>query len=76
MLTFGVCDDQPYVCRDVGDRIKAFIGTTKLEYEIYIFSGGEELIKSNKKIDVLFLDIKMPKVDGFLAAEKMNQKND
>lgn len=76
MLIFGVCDDQPVVCRDVRDRIVRFMESSKLEYEVRLFTCGAELLKFGKKIDILFLDIEMPKIDGFLAAERMNQKND
>lgn len=76
MLTFGVCDDQPYVCQKAEEHIKDFMKTTGLEYEVHTFTGGKSLLNTNKKIDILFLDIEMPKIDGFQVAEKLNQKND
>jgi len=48
----------------------------KLNYEIYTFQNGEELLIFDKKIDILFLDIAMPKMDGLRAAEMINKKND
>jgi len=48
----------------------------KLEYEIHVFNDGEALLKFENKIDILFLDIAMPKIDGLRTAEMMNKKND
>jgi DNA-binding LytR/AlgR family response regulator len=50
--------------------------SAKLGFEIYSFRNGEDLLASGKNFDILFLDIEMPKIDGFQAAEKMNEKND
>lgn len=76
ILNFGICDDQPYACKDIEARIRKYMEGTKLEYKTHIFLSGVELLKFKNKIDILFLDIEMPKIDGFTAAEKMNQKND
>jgi len=50
--------------------------TFKLNYEINVFNNGEALLKFNKRIDILFLDIAMPDIDGIRAAEMINKKND
>jgi len=50
--------------------------TFKLNYEIYIFNDGEALLRFDKRIDILFLDIAMPVIDGLRAAEMINKKND
>jgi len=76
MLVFGICDDQPLACRETESRIRKFIESFKIEYEIHVFHNGEALLKYDKKIDILFLDIAMPKIDGLRTAEMINKKND
>jgi len=76
MLIFGVCDDHPHACRETESRIRNYIESFKLNYEIYVFPNGEELLKFSKKIDILFLDIAMPQIDGLRTAEMINKKND
>ena len=76
MLIFGICDDQPHACMQTESRINKYMETFKLNYEINVFNNGEALLKFNKRIDILFLDIAMPDIDGIRAAEMINKKND
>jgi len=76
MLVFGICDDQPYACKQTESRIEKYMETFKSNYEIYVFNDGESLLRFEKRIDILFLDIAMPEIDGLRTAEMLNKKND
>ncbi|MFR2766050.1 MAG: LytR/AlgR family response regulator transcription factor [Clostridium sp.] len=39
------------------------------------FGSGEELLRHNKNIDILFLDIQMDGIDGMETARKMRSQN-
>jgi DNA-binding LytR/AlgR family response regulator len=40
-----------------------------------VFDNGLQLIGYKQNIDILFLDIEMPLLDGFKAAEELNKRN-
>ncbi len=46
-----------------------------MEIAISQFTSGEELLKCNKSIDILFLDIQMSGMDGMETARKLRNQN-
>ena len=54
-------------CWDLGERIKCL-------FKLLLFSSGEELLDSDKDIDILFLDIQMKRLDGIETAKKMRSR--
>lgn len=58
------------------NKIKRFIAKTNFIELIHTFDNATEAIEfiKNNEIDLLFLDIEMPKISGFQMLEKLNQK--
>lgn len=74
-MKIAVCDDNKimvdYLCRKVSDSL----AKNEAEFEIYKYRNGNILLNANSKeqFDVVFLDIQMPKIDGFEVASKLKK---
>lgn len=73
-MKIAVCDDDYTVCKQIKQGISSAGASVK--YEIYEFHSGEELLKSNKKWDMIFLDIELGGgIDGLDVAKKLQEDN-
>jgi CheY-like chemotaxis protein len=72
MATIIAVDDSPSTRRIVVDTLKE-AGHAVMEAE-----NGIEALKvlSGKKVDLIIMDIIMPKMDGFVACEKIKEIDD
>ena len=68
MINIGICDDDKR-CRDI---LKQQIINTINEKEIYFteFSNADSMIKRKDDLDVVFLDMELPDMDGETAARQ------
>ena len=70
MINIAICDDEKYISDKVKKLALDFFHRKNVKIKISQFGSGEELLRYNKSIDILFLDIKMPKINGIQTAEK------
>jgi len=56
--------------------IHTYMKSEKHDFVTHIFPGGKQLLSFQERIDILFLDIDMPEMDGFQTAEQLNLKTD
>lgn len=70
-----LCDDNHVFIDIIQTKIKDILTSKQRSYKIYDFSTGETLIKafSHSEPDVIFLDIDMPHMTGFEAAERLQK---
>lgn len=64
LLKIGVCDDEKIMLRFLYKTIKFILDKKGIKAQIYLFSSGKMLLQENIKLDILFLDINMPDMDG------------
>lgn len=74
MITIAVCDDENYTVDQIRKLVSGFFRVKNMEASIVCFSGGEELLKYKKSIDILFLDIQMEGMDGMAAAKELRSR--
>lgn len=74
MINIAVCEDEKETQLLIVDYIEDILKNISIEYEIQKYLSGEELLESNlKDIDILFLDIKMEKLNGMDTARKIRK---
>ena len=75
MLTIGVCDDNPYFAMTLTKKIHELCTYTLPDHIdckiLPAFGSANDVIKylDNRAINILFLDIDMPDINGFKLAE-------
>ena len=71
MIHIAICDDEKFMSDKIESLIFHFFKGKNMEIAISQFSSGEELLKCDKTIDILFLDIQMKGMDGIETAKKL-----
>lgn len=76
MIAVAVCDDAPKITDSLKKSIEEYGAFRQKEIRVLLYHSGEELLERYvSEIDILFLDIQMPGINGIAAAEKIRQKN-
>lgn len=76
MLSIAVCDDIILECTQLAKQIRHIAKLTGCEVILQEFYSGEELLKSKESFDILFLDIKMPGLDGMELARLLRRREE
>lgn len=68
-LKFYICDDENKYVSIIKNKLYEHLEGAR-KYETFVFNSGEELLKSFRiqPVDAVFLDIDMPKMNGFETA--------
>ncbi len=74
MIRVGICDDEQYMSDTIRAMVSDFFRNKNIEIIILQFLSGEELLKYDKQIDILFLDIQMKGIDGMETARKLRRR--
>lgn len=75
-LRIAVCDDEMQICEVMRDKLQRHYFAENINLSIQTFYSGEDLLKSNlNHIDVLFLDVDMPGMNGMKTAKEIRKKN-
>lgn len=74
MLLIAVCDDIPLECADIAKQIETILKQSNADFIIKKFFGGLELIQSRESFDIIFLDIKMPNINGMELAKQIRKQ--
>lgn len=71
MISIAICDDSSNVLRNLEGNIQDYAKKNEKEIRTFSFHDGSELIKNyTGKFDIIFLDIKMPKMNGIETAKR------
>lgn len=74
-----VCDDSKYDINRLTECLRSFFSLSKKEYNLFSYLNPEALLidlQEGRTADIYILDVSMPKVNGFLLAEKIREYSD
>lgn len=74
MIRIGICDDEKIILEMLGKIISTCLEELGVEAELALFHNGRELLEAGENVDILFLDIEMPQMDGIEAGKKLRQQ--
>lgn len=74
MIHIAICDDEKYMSDKIREMVYRFFRSENMEITVTQFSSGKELLKCGKKIDILFLDIRMNGIDGLKTARTLRSR--
>ncbi len=74
MLRIAVVDDNPQDAESLQESLGEYFASHSKETEILIYHKGDEFLSAfHSDFDIIFLDVEMPGIDGFMVAEKIRQ---
>lgn len=75
MIKIGIVDDEKYIIDVLKAGIENCLQEMNKTCDIYTFLSGEDALKYIEQIDIIFLDIEMPEMDGIETGKRIKEKN-
>lgn len=75
-LRIAICDDEQIIRNEIIRLCREFEKSHSMEFELVTFSSGDKLLNYDKRIDILFLDVQMPGLNGMETATKIREENE
>ncbi len=74
-MNIGICDDEEEILVSLSRIITEIMCECKQDIQIYLYHSGEKLLKGNVILDILFLDIEMPEMDGIETGKRFIEQH-
>jgi DNA-binding LytR/AlgR family response regulator len=76
-IQVGICDDEEIILESLKEQIAQQFQITGMKYELHVFNNGAKLIRvcENIALDIVFLDIEMPLLNGLEVASRLREMN-
>lgn len=74
-MRIGICDDEEIMRQEIGKICSQLLVKYDLNCEIIEFVDGTEIIEFSKRLDILILDIEMPKMSGIEVKKRLQWLN-
>lgn len=71
----AVCDDEKIFHEEVFCLFRKYMKTRNIEIYTDFYENGEELLKSQKEYDIVFMDYQMEGINGIETAVKLREVN-
>lgn len=76
LMRIVFCDDNPAVLKQIHALVEEFFrGIGHLMPEFACYESGEAMLAQERRVDMAFLDIEMPGIDGLQAGAKLRERN-
>lgn len=73
MIRIAICDDEPLFVDKISALAERYKNEVNSSIVISKYTDGKNLVENIKNIDLLFLDVEMPNVDGFQVAKEIRK---
>lgn len=74
-MQIAICDDEKIFRTGLKDHLIAYKNEKKIQIDIYEFENGNDFLNCGLIFDMVFLDYKMPDIDGLETARLLRLKN-
>lgn len=71
----GICDDERIAVLQIKNMVTDYLERVKKEATVLLFQNGKELLEHVEELNILFLDIEMPKLDGIEVGKIICKRN-
>ncbi|MBO5303841.1 MAG: response regulator transcription factor [Lachnospiraceae bacterium] len=75
MLQIAICDDVAEQTVSLQKYIVEYCSSHEIDVELHLYAGGDALLRDVQKMDIVFLDIEMPELDGIETGRKIQMIN-
>ncbi len=75
MYSISICDDELYMREKLAELVTAYFTKNHIEFELHLFTCGEELSRYSGKTDIAFLDVEMKNLNGIQTGYSLINKN-
>lgn len=75
-MQIAICDDNKECNDKLQNLIEEYFHNNEIvKSDIHVYTSGDDLIKEflPQKFDIIFLDIEMPGIDGFITAQEIRE---
>ena len=74
IIKVAICDDEPIIQNIIKNLCEKYLTQFNIPYSIKLFNDGHTFLNNNEEIDILFLDVDMPGINGFEVAKEINKE--
>ncbi len=74
-MQIAICDDDKVFRQTIREVLLKYKAEHRFEINIYEYESGNSLLESNRVFDIIFLDYKMPGLDGMETARRLRKDN-
>ena len=74
-MVICICDDEAILGECLKGEIESYLSSLSIIAEYLVFTSAKEFVAYNGNIDLLFLDLDMPEMDGIEAGMQFRTKN-
>jgi DNA-binding LytR/AlgR family response regulator len=74
-MKIAICDDEKQFIEDIRKHLDFYSNDNNIDFDIYTFLSGADLLKSNTKFDIAILDVEMDGIDGLKLGEELIKIN-
>ncbi len=71
MIHIAICDDEKHMSDQIKGMVSDFFRDKNMEISVSQFANAEDLLRYGRKIDILFLDIRIGETNGIETARKL-----
>jgi DNA-binding LytR/AlgR family response regulator len=74
-MVIGICDDEKIIVDILSGKIKECLAMLGMEAELLTMQSGRKVLEAASQLDVVFLDIEMPELNGIETGKLLKAKN-